>query len=220
MKREFAKSGDANHRLTLIHRVERKKGGFIWAAQCECGNTVKVSVSDFRSGHTKSCGCFRREETAERKRTHGKTETPEYRTWSHMKGRCENPTDHKYPIYGARGIVVCGRWQKFEAFLEDMGEKPSPAHSIDRIDNNGPYSPDNCRWATRHEQAQNKSTNIHVVISGQPVTMMEAERRLGISRGAITVRANREGETKQESADHFARRQVAMLGNSPVAGSA
>lgn len=88
---------------------------------------------------------------------HGGVGTPEYRIWTHMKGRCLNETDARYADYGGRGIIVCDRWvESFAAFLADMGPRPSKSHSIDRIDNDGGYEPSNCRWATDQEQSLNK----------------------------------------------------------------
>ena len=126
-----------------------------WLCRCDCGNEVTVRGSSLRQGLTKSCGCLHGEKFTNRK--HGQYETPEYKAWEAMIQRCYNPNCRNYKDYGKRGITVCDRWRNnSELFLLDMGKKPSPQHSIDRINNELGYSPDNCRWATRHDQRVNQ----------------------------------------------------------------
>lgn len=124
--------------------------------------------------------------------THRRTNTPEYRSWTAMKSRCLNARSPAYKYYGGRGIVICGQWMKFTAFLEDMGPRPSPKHSLDRYPNtNGNYEPGNCRWATIHEQNQNRRNNVTYEFNGERVTQNDLSRRLGISQAALWSRTAR-----------------------------
>lgn len=132
-------------------------------AKCDCGAEIVTHLASLKAGLTSSCGCWSAERATQRIK-HGDARkekaVPEYKTWSGMIERCENSNNHKYPIYGGRGINVCARWRNdYSAFLADMGRKPSPSHSIDRIDVDGDYEPDNCRWATAKVQANN--TRLH-----------------------------------------------------------
>lgn len=120
--------------------------------------------------------------------THGQSKTPIWTIWLNMRQRCENPKNPAYDRYGGRGITVCERWQSFELFAADMGPRPSSKHSVERIDNHGPYAPGNCRWATDVEQGSNKRNNRLVELDGVTVTINEAARRTGIQRKTIAYR--------------------------------
>ena len=120
------------------------------------------------------------------KTTHGMTKTPEFRAWAHMKHRCFNPNHPRYLDWGGRGIMVCDRWKNsFENFLADMGTKPSPKHSIDRIDNDGDYCPDNCRWATKTDQSNNKRNNRLITIRNKTYTIAQWTKEMGYGRDVI-----------------------------------
>lgn len=143
-------------RLIVLGRAsEEKKGPVMWRVVCDCGTEKLVASPNLVNGSTKSCGCFRKESTSKKFKTHGLHGSPTWYSWTSMKTRCKNPKATQYELYGGRGIQVCERWEKFENFLEDMGERP-PGKSLDRIDANGNYEPSNCRWATKKEQGQNK----------------------------------------------------------------
>ena len=118
-----------------------------------------------------------------------------FTVWSGMKQRCSNPNNHKYPLYGARGISVCSRWfESFDNFVSDMGPRPSSRHSIDRVNNDGNYEPSNCRWATAKEQWENSRQNRHPVeIKGEKITLSEACRRAGLPYSRVHMRINAYG---------------------------
>lgn len=145
-------------RLLVLAREGSAQRRAMWRCQCDCGNSALVPSGELTRGKTKSCGCWRREAPTITKRRHGYARTPLYNVWRGMLNRCENVNQPHYERYGGRGIRVCERWHDFVNFLADMGDRPSPQHSLERIDNNGHYEPGNVRWATASEQRRNART--------------------------------------------------------------
>lgn len=172
----------------MVKRMENDKYNCArWLCDCECGNQTIVDAKHLKSGHTKSCGCYNREHTGEMRRTHGLSNTPTYNVWLGIKNRCENPHEIGYKNYGGRGIKVCDEWHSFENFLRDMGEKPK-GMSIERKDNNGDYCKDNCKWATRTEQNNNRRNNIILEHDGKIQTMGQWAKQLGIAYCTLKTR--------------------------------
>lgn len=169
-------------RRECVNGGTRPRSYGIWTCQCLCGRTTEVRGENLRTGHTQSCGCASLEQSGPLSPTytHGKTDTPEYRIWADMLTRCLNPQAAQSRNYLGRGITVCDRWRDFANFIADMGPRPSPDHSIDRIDNDGNYEPQNCRWATRVEQGRNRRTTLRITYLGVTLPLKEWCERLGL----------------------------------------
>lgn len=176
-------------RWTVVRRDALRN----WLCKCSCGTEKSVDGATLRNGHSTSCGCLRTEQVVARATTHGMARlarvTPEWITWSSMRGRCSNRKSRDWKNYGGRGIKVCDRWlNSFANFFADMGPRPTPKHSIDRIDNDGPYSPDNCRWVTRTKQSRNRRSNRNISFNGKTRTLAEWGERAGIDPETISFR--------------------------------
>lgn len=168
-----------------------------WLCRCDCGQETTVTRQLLTDGKTSSCGCFQRENSSLIHKKHGMKNTPEYRSWKAMRVRCNNPNIAQYKDYGGRGIKVCQRWNEFLDFLADMGRKPTPKHSLDRIDVNANYScghcnqcvqngwSANCRWATRLQQNNNARSNRNFTYQGETLNVAQWARRSGISESLL-----------------------------------
>lgn len=196
--------GQTFGRLTVIERagsltLSNGKRRAQWRCRCSCGAETLSTTNRLTMGNTRSCGCLMVETQRLNRRTHGAAGTrrgdpalPEYGVWVGMRDRCCRPSNKYFANYGGRGITVCERWREdFAAFLADMGARPSEAHSIDRIDNNAGYSPENCRWATRHEQTRNTRRTRLIAFRGETLCLLDWAARIGIAREVIAGRLNR-----------------------------
>lgn len=188
-------------KLTVIAECEapdssgRKTKSYekFYFCQCECGEATVGQITKLNTGEKRSCGCLLGETTAQRNLTHGANargrRSKAYNTWAHVLQRCRNPKNVSYPDYGGRGIKVCDRWaDSFENFLADMGEPPSPEHSIDRIDYNGNYEPGNCRWEVKIVQMNNKRSNRRITFGGRTQTLAEWAREKSLLPDTISNR--------------------------------
>jgi hypothetical protein len=160
-----------------------------WKCMCKCGVTRDgISMNDLRTGKSKSCGCI----MLETHFTHGMANTSEYKIWAGMIQRCTNPLNDAYKNYGTRGITVCDRWlNSFENFYADMGRRPSKEMTIDRIDNDKGYYPDNCKWSDKFEQNQNKRETLFVFIDGARRSLSDECRKRGFNYGTAFSRFKR-----------------------------
>lgn len=177
--------------LFVLSRSPRQ-GRTFWTCKCDCGRSTEVVGHTLRVGKTKSCGCRRGDTGRAMWTTHGLKRsgvapTPEYTCWAHMRRRCSDPKSPDFKNYGGRGIKVCQRWQDFALFLTDMGTRPA-GHTIERKNNDADYSPENCVWATRAEQNQNKRNVLHLPAYGEQLTIRQIVSRSGLGYACIYKR--------------------------------
>lgn len=200
------KIGDEFTRLTVLAPAGKDRDGkTLWLCACACFNLTWARTAQLNSKSKKSCGCLVRDNAIKRNTTHGmttrQTHPPEWTSWSHMRYRCNDPDNAAYERYGGRGIQACKRFnQSFIAFYRCVGPRPSPQHSIDRVDNNGHYScgtcadcrkngwPMNVRWATKKEQSQNRSVTVWIKFKDQRHCLAEWSRITGIKENTLTGR--------------------------------
>lgn len=166
---------------------------------CDCGKTMIAETSNLLNGNTQSCGCLRNELIATVSRTHGKSNSKAFFTWSGIKARCYRPDSSSFDRYGARGIRMSDEWRNsFAAFYRDMGDPPNGL-SIERIDNNGHYCKENCRWANRVEQGANKRNNIKLTFNEQTKTLSEWARELHCKVATLWARLFVQGWTTEKA---------------------
>jgi hypothetical protein len=181
-------------RLTVLYRAAASptRRGAYWTCRCNCGSETTIKGGALVTGNTKSCGCLGRENLAALptlRSTHDGSSDPEYWAWHAMKQRCEDRGHPSYENYGARGITVDPRWSaSYEAFIADVGHRPSPQHSLDRINNNCGYEPGNVRWATKKEQQNNRRVSVSITHDGRTDSISGWSESLGISRRTLQSR--------------------------------
>ena len=188
-------TGQKFGRLTAIRFVDRKiypsgKRRALWEFQCECGNTTIAPMSAVKFGNTKSCGCFQREVRRTANTTHGDGRREDhsriYQTWNRIIQRCCDPKHPDFPYYGGRGIKLL--WADYETFRVDMLSTYAPGLCIERIDNNGHYCKENCRWATRTEQTRNRRNTVRLTFNGKTLALAQWAEETGLSYGALKHR--------------------------------
>ena len=182
-------TGQRFGRLTVVNRSETRNKRTYWNCVCDCGNTKVINSYKLLSGNTQSCRCLDTEMTIARTTKHGMSHSsPEYYIWKTMRQRCNNPNNGAYKEYGGRGVKVCKRWDKFESFYKDMGQRPSSKHQIERLDNDGDYEPSNCVWATQLAQANNKRNTLYITFRGVTKPISDWAREVGIQKTTIRAR--------------------------------
>ena len=180
--------------LTVIERAHKKGDKqTYWLCQCECGNKTVVSAAHLKNGHTKSCGCLHAKVMKEMLVTHGLSGTKLFRVWRGIIDRTQYKSHKSYKYYGGRGIKICSEWaNNFESFYKwAMGSGYKDGLQIDRVDVNGDYRPENCKWATPKQQQNNRRNNRYITYNGETHTMKEWSEITGIKYTTLSMRLNK-----------------------------
>lgn len=194
------RTGQRYGKLVVIERAPKHMAirGALWLCQCDCGGLVVVPGGLLGYGRAKSCG--RVQHVGEGRRSHGRTSSSEYNIWSGMLARCYNPKSHAYHLYGGRGIQMTSEWRdSFEAFYADMGPRPSPKHSIERVDNDAGYSAANCIWATADVQAKNRRCNLKITHVGKTQCLADWAKELNVNEDRLRARFNATGRDLEKA---------------------
>lgn len=174
--------------VSYVVTSKRGKKERYYECLCVCGNTTKARKVDLKSGNSKSCGCRAAKAAKIRLTKHGMSKTKIYAAWLNMIRRCNDPKNNRYKIYGARGISVCERWMSFENFYSDVGAIPFTGATLDRVDSNLGYYPENVKWASQLEQQRNRTNNVLFTYEGESLTAGEWADRLGVNRQTMASR--------------------------------
>lgn len=199
-KQRYDMVGKRFNKLTVIkYLYSDKYKNACWECKCDCGNKVIVNSHDLKSGHTKSCGCLQKQRASESRTKHNMCDSRIYHIWKGIKLRCYNPNNPAYKNYGGRGIIVCDEWLKdFKAFYNwALANGYNDDLTIDRIDVNGGYKPNNCRWITIQEQAKNRRSNHYITHNGKTQNISDWSKELGINRTTLTRKLKKGMSIKQ-----------------------
>jgi hypothetical protein len=178
--------------ISVVAKDGSRDGKVLWKCLCPCGNEFLAIGTSLRLGKARGCTACAKKNVIAAATKHNAIGTREYVTYNAMKARCYNPKDKRYECYGGRGITICDRWLgSFPLFLSDMGSKPSPHHSIERMNGDKGYEPGNCVWATLSEQANNRSNNTRIEIDGRTQNLIQWSKEAGVNRTVILRRMKR-----------------------------
>lgn len=195
-------TGQTFGRLTVIKRMDNSRNKkIIWLCKCRCGGEKIIDGANLRNGDTQSCGCIKKERLVSQNTKHNQTFSPTHTTWRGMLERCRYKNNKRYDRYGGRGISVCKEWYDFNNFIRDMGERPE-GKTLDRIDLNGNYCKENCRWATLIEQANNRTNNHNLTYKGMTKTLKQLADIIGMDRHTIKNKLN-QGWVIDEIINHY-----------------